>query len=159
MFILLEAQKLEVVRRRVLNEILKRRTWSLAGSWLWHGWPTSRAGIAGVVGGTFAAGVVSLSCAGISDKSLTIDSNSLIWHRWRCRSCSLSAAVGGDLRLVGSDVSWGGGVLAVSASACSKGGSRGVAMLVLVGIGGMLCVVGQGEVVVVHSTSLCRRVQ
>ena len=59
---------------------------------------TSRAGVVGAVGGTFSAGVVSLSCSGISDKSRTIDSNSLIWHRWRCRSCSLSAAVGGDLR-------------------------------------------------------------
>ena len=70
---------------------------------------TSRAGVVGVVGGTFVTGVVSLSCAGISDKSLTIDSKALIWHRWRCRSCSLSAAVGGVLRLVGSGVSWGGG--------------------------------------------------
>ena len=66
---------------------------------------TSRAGVVGVVGGTFVTGVVSLSCAGISDKSLTIDSKALIWHRWRCRSCSLSAAVGGGLRLVGSGVS------------------------------------------------------
>ena len=66
---------------------------------------TDRGGVVGVVGGTFAAGVVSLSCAGISDKSLTIDSKALIWHRWRCRSCSLSAAVGGVLRLVGSGVS------------------------------------------------------
>ena len=66
---------------------------------------TSRAGVVGVVGGTFVTGVVSLSCAGISDKSLTIDSKALIWHRWRCRSCSLSAAVGGVLRLVGSGVS------------------------------------------------------
>ena len=66
---------------------------------------TSRAGVVGVIGGAFAAGVVSLSCPGLSDKSRTIDSNSLIWHRWRCRSCSLSAAVGGDLRLVGSGVS------------------------------------------------------
>ena len=82
---------------------------------------TRRVGVVGVVGGKFVAGVVSLSCAGISDKSLTIDSKSLIWHRWRCRSCSLSAAVGGDWRLVGSGVSWGGGVLAVSASACSIG--------------------------------------
>ena len=66
---------------------------------------TDRGGVVGVVGVTFVAGVVSLSCAGISDKPLTIDSKSLIWHRWRCRSCSLSAAVGGDLRLVGSGVS------------------------------------------------------
>ena len=66
---------------------------------------TSRAGVVGVVWGAFVAGVVSLSCAGISDRSRTIDSNSLIWHRWRCRSCSWSAAVGGDLRLVGSGVS------------------------------------------------------
>ena len=65
----------------------------------------SRAGVVGVVGGTFVTGVVSLSCTGISDKSLTIDSKALIWHRWRCRSCSLSAAVGGVLRLVGSGVS------------------------------------------------------
>ena len=34
----------------------------------------NRAGVVGVVEGTFVAGVVSLSCAGISDKSLTIDS-------------------------------------------------------------------------------------
>ena len=66
---------------------------------------TSRAGVVGVVGGTFVTGVVSLSCAGISDNYLTIDSKALIWHRWRCRSCSLSAAVGGVLRLVGSGVS------------------------------------------------------
>ena len=66
---------------------------------------TRRVGVVGVVGGKFVAGVVSLSCAGISDKSLTIDSKALIWHRWRCRSCSLSAAVGGVLRLVGSGVS------------------------------------------------------
>ena len=66
---------------------------------------TSRAGVVGVVGGTFDAGVVSLSSAGISDKSLTIDSKCLIWYRWRCRSCSSSAAVGGVLRLVGSGVS------------------------------------------------------
>ena len=33
---------------------------------------TSRAGVVGVVGGTFVAGVVSLSCAGISDKSLSL---------------------------------------------------------------------------------------
>ena len=59
---------------------------------------TSRAGVVGVVGGTFVAGVVSLSCAGISDNYLTIDSKCLIWYRRRCRSCSLSAAVGGDLR-------------------------------------------------------------
>ena len=39
---------------------------------------TSRAGVVGVVGGTFVTGVVSLSCAGISDKSLTIDSKALI---------------------------------------------------------------------------------
>ena len=38
---------------------------------------TSRAGVVGVVGCTFAAGVVSLSCAGVSDKSLTIDLASL----------------------------------------------------------------------------------
>ena len=73
--------------------------------------------LASDVGSTSRAGVVSLSSAGISDKSLAIDSKCRIWYRWRCRSCSLSAAVGGDL--VGSDVSWGGGVLAVSASACS----------------------------------------
>ena len=66
---------------------------------------TSRVGVVGVVGGAFVAGVVSLSCAGISDRSRTIDFNSLIWQRWRCRSCSCSAAVGGDLRLVGSGVS------------------------------------------------------
>ena len=66
---------------------------------------TSRAGVVGVVGGAFVASVVSLSCAGISDRSRTIDSSSLIWQRWRCRSCSWSAAVVGELRLVGSGVS------------------------------------------------------
>ena len=33
---------------------------------------TSRAGVVGVVGGAFVASVVSLSCAGISDRSWTI---------------------------------------------------------------------------------------
>ena len=55
---------------------------------------TSRVGVVGVVGGAFVTGVVPLSCTGISDKSLTVDSNALIWHRWRCRSCSLSAGNG-----------------------------------------------------------------
>ena len=33
---------------------------------------TSRAGVVGVVGGAFVASVVSLSCAGISDRSRTV---------------------------------------------------------------------------------------
>ena len=67
---------------------------------------TCRAGVVGVIGGTFAICAMVSPCPGISVKSLTIDCNSLIWHLWRCRSCRLSAAVGGVLSLVGSGVSW-----------------------------------------------------
>ena len=42
---------------------------------------TSRAGVVGVVGGAFVASVVSLSCAGVSDRSLV--SSSVL----ACRPC------------------------------------------------------------------------
>ena len=63
-----------------------------------------RVGAVGVVRFELAAGRCSSLCRGNSVRLLTSDRRSVIWCRWRWRSCSRSAAVGGALHLVGSGV-------------------------------------------------------